>query len=114
MKKTPKAKRGDVFVLERTSVSTEANTFKKHTYVSYCFAIVAKVNRQGIVTEWTKHDLSCNSPVDIKSERVMLINAPALQAAARDIYSIYSKIDNFFTSKERISALVLDRAEALR
>lgn len=107
----PKAKRGDVFVLESTSTSTEANTFKKHTYVSYCFAIAAKVDRSGLVKELTKIDSSYSRPL-CAGERVMLISAPDLQAAAREVYT--PKLDNFFPSKERISSLVLDRAEALR
>jgi hypothetical protein len=107
----PKAHKGDVFVLERTSTSTDAK-FKTSTYVSYCFAIVAKVDRSGVVKEWTKIDMQASCLIDAKHDRVMLINVPELQAAAREVYT--HKLDNFFTDKARISALVLDRAQALR
>ena len=109
----PKARKGDVFVLESTTTSTQANTFKQTTYSSFCFAIVAKVDRSGLVKEWTKLDLLGNHPVT-KGERVLLINNPELQAAARDVYSVGYKFDNFFSSADKIRSLVLDRIEALR
>ena len=110
----PRAKKGDVFVLENTSTSTDVNTYKRNTYKSYSFAIATKVSYEGLVLEWTKIDTTYKRPFDPSCERVLMITDHDKQMAAREIYCVGSKFDNFFTDIERVRSMILDRVEATK
>lgn len=104
-----KAKRNDVIVIESRHTSTDAK-MKKTEYVSYALAKAVKVNRQGIVEQYQKPDMGYAYTLD-KGQRVMTINDPAKQAAAKDLFSTIR--ENYFPNAEAVKAAILEREAAL-
>lgn len=106
-----KAKRGDVFLLEHTTVWTAVKTFEKTTSQYYILAKATRVNREGVVTQYRR--AHCNYVEALGTgDRVLLITDPTLQGAARDLFDTLK--DDYFPSADRAKSAILDRAEALR
>ena len=105
----PKAKRGDVVVVELTSTYTTAK-FKTERSVSYYFAKVTKTS-QGKVVDYVKAN-GARGLVDPR-HRVMCITEADKQAAVRDLFGTeLGAMD--FDDVEQVKAAILDRVEALR
>ena len=105
----PKAKRGDVVVIELTSSYTTAK-FKTERSTSYYFAKVTKTS-QGVVKTYTKAN-GAHGIVDSR-HRVMCISAPDTQGAARDLFGTeLGAMD--FDNLDQVKAVILERVEDLR
>lgn len=104
----PKAKRGDVVVIELTSSYTTAK-LKTERSTSYYFAKVTKAS-QGKVVNYTKAN-GANGIVDPR-HRVMCINDADKQAAVRDLFDTELGAMDFDTV-DQVKAAILDRVEAL-
>ena len=105
----PKAKRGDVVVIELTSSYTTAK-FKTERSTSYYLAKAQKVS-QGRVVDYVKAN-GARGIVDSR-HRVMVISAPDTQGAARDLFGTeLGAMD--FDDIDQIKIAILDRVEALR
>ena len=107
-----KAKRNDIFLLEHSTVWTEAKTFKQSTSCYYVLAKATKVGRDGLVKEYARAHSSYTEIVDKTRDRVLVISDPVLQGAARDLYDTLK--DDYFGDIGRAKSAILDRAEALR
>ena len=105
----PKAKRGDVVVIELTSSYTTAK-FKTERSTSHYFAKVTKTS-QGVVKTYTKAN-GAHGIVDSR-HRVMCISAPDTQGAARDLFGTeLGAMD--FDNLDQVKAVILERVEDLR
>ncbi len=105
----PKAKRGDVVVIELTSSYTTAK-FKTERSTSYYFAKAQKVS-QGRVVDYVKAN-GARGIVDSR-HRVMVISEADKQAAVRDLFGTeLGAMD--FDNLDQVKAAILDRVEALR
>ena len=105
----PKAKRGDVVVIELTSSYTTAK-FKTERSTSYYFAKVVKTS-QGRVVDYVKAN-GARGIVDVR-HRVMVISDADKQAAVRDLFGTeLGAMD--FDNVDQVKAAILDRVEALR
>ena len=105
----PKAKKGDVVIVELTSSYTTAK-FKTERSTSYYFAKVTKTS-QGRVTTYTKAN-GARGIVDVR-HRVMCISAADTQGAARDLFGTeLGAMD--FDNLDQVKAAILDRVEDLR
>jgi hypothetical protein len=105
----PKAKRGDVVVIELTSSYTTAK-FKTERSTSYYFAKVTKTS-QGKVVDYVKAN-GARGIVDTR-HRVMCITEADKQAAVRDLFGTeLGAMD--FDNVDQVKAAILDRVEALR
>lgn len=106
-KTSTKTKTGDIIVLETHSNSTDAK-MKVTRYTHYALARAAKVNRQGIVEQYQKPDMSYPYTLD-KGQRVLTIADPEKQAAARKLFDTIT--DNWFTTTEVIKDAILQQLE---
>jgi hypothetical protein len=105
----PKAKRGDVVVVELTSTYTTAK-FKTERSISYYFAKVTKTS-EGRVVDYIKAN-GARGIVDAR-HRVMCITDADKQAAVRDLFGTeLGAMD--FDNIDQVKAAILDRVEALR
>ena len=105
----PKAKKGDVVVVELTSSYTTAK-FKTEWSTSSYLAKVTKTS-QGRVVDYVKAN-GARGIVDDR-HRVMCISAPDTQGAARDLFGTeLGAMD--FDNLDQVKAAILDRVEALR
>jgi len=105
----PKAKRGDVVVIELTSSYTTAK-FKTKRSTSYYLAKVTKTS-QGRVVDYVKANGSTGI-VDAR-HRVMCITDADKQAAVRDLFGTeLGAMD--FDNLDQVKAAIIDRIEALR
>lgn len=105
----PKAKRGDVVVIELTSSYTTAK-FKTERSVSYYLAKVVKTH-DGRVVDYIKAN-GARGIVDAR-HRVMCITDADKQAAVRDLFGTELGAMDFDTV-DQIKGAILDRIEALR
>ena len=105
----PKAKKGDVVIVELTSSYTTAK-FKTERSTSYYFAKATKTS-QGRVIDYVKAN-GARGIVDAR-HRVMCISAADTQGAARDLFGTeLGAMD--FDNLDQVKAAILERVEALR
>ena len=105
----PKAKKGDVVVVELTSSYTTAK-FKTVRSTSYYLAKVGKTS-QGRVVDYVKAN-GARGIVDAR-HRVMCITDADKQAAVRDMFGTELGTMDFDTV-DQIRDAIIDRVEALR
>jgi hypothetical protein len=108
MTKTVKPRINDVIVIEKRSSSTAAN-MKTTYHTSYTFALVAKVNRKGIVQQFKASEKALPFTLD-RNQRVITITDPDRQADARVVFG--SLAENFFTDIDDVRKLILGVREA--
>lgn len=101
----PKAKRGDVAVIERVHTSTDLKR-KKTEWKTYELIKVTKTSKGKVISYV---NASGSQGIVHSSHRVMIITDEDKQAAARDLFGAEP-----FDSIEAMKTAILDRAEALR
>lgn len=104
----PKAKRGDVVAVELTSSYTTAK-FKTERSTSYYLAKATKVSG-GLVKAYRKAN-GAEGIVDSR-HRVMVISAPDMQGAARDLFDTELGAMDFDTI-DQLKDAIRGRVEAL-
>lgn len=108
MTKTAKPRVNDVIVIEKRSSSTAAN-MKTTYYTSYTFALVAKVDRKGIVQQFKASEKALPFTLD-HNQRVITITDPERQSDARVVFA--SLGENFFTDIDDVRNLILGVRQA--
>jgi len=103
MTKTVKPRVNDVIVIEKRSSSTSAD-LKTTYHTSYTFALVAKVDRKGIVQQFKASEKALPFTLD-RNQRVITITDPERQADAREAFA--DLIENFFLDLEEVRKLIL-------
>lgn len=101
----PKAKRGDVAVIEVVHTATDLK-WKKTTWKTYELIKVTKTAKGKVVTYTTA---SGSYGIVHSSHRVMIITDEDKQAAARDLFGA-----DPFDSIDAVKQAIIDRSEALR
>lgn len=106
----PKAKRGDVIVIEHVLSYTKLHG-KTVREKAYYFAYATKVARSGLVLEFAKANAPALSYAVDVLQRVMLITDPDRQAAARELILSHPWD---FKDPDAIKTLIIDRVEGTR